>query len=131
MLDKTIERIGQDITLYSYSYEHNSYDDAQVSTGAFTTIKGIVKTPEENREVRHDGRRLHVELEVIVKSDVDINVISDDSPPSILRFKYDGTTRTYKAISRRTSKHPFKDYKTKIIGLKVAAKGPDISPSLG
>lgn len=117
MINKMIERQGDTITQIKRTQSLNQYDDLTTDNETNNEIKAILKAPSENREVRHEGRVMTVELEMFVKDDVDVELI-DEGVGDLFEISYDGETHTYKAISRNRPKHPYNGLVAQRIGLK-------------
>jgi len=121
-----IERNGQDVEILHREHALNEYDDMDVTETTVTETKAIIKTPSEDRQVEIDGRMSMVELEAVIRDDIDVNLIGDGTA-DIFRFTFGNVERQYRAVSRRYTKHPYNDLTNQVIGLKKVQRGQEVN----
>lgn len=121
-----IERNGQDVEILHREHALNEYDDMDVTETTVTETKAIIKTPSEDRQVEIDGRMSMVELEAVIRDDIDVNLIGDGTA-DIFRFTFGTVERQYRAVSRRYTKHPYNDLTNQVIGLKKVQRGQEVN----
>lgn len=126
MIGKMIERNGQDVEILHREHALNEYDDMDVTETTVTETKAIIKTPSEDRQVEIDGRMSMVELEAVIRDDIDVNLIGDGTA-DIFRFTFGTVERQYRAVSRRYTKHPYNDLTNQVIGLKKVQRGQEVN----
>ncbi len=126
MIGKMIERNGQDVEILHREHALNEYDDMDVTETTVTETKAIIKTPSEDRQVEIDGRMSMVELEAVIRDDIDVNLIGDGTA-DIFRFTFGNVERQYRAVSRRYTKHPYNDLTNQVIGLKKVQRGQEVN----